>query len=79
MAENIRRIVELAVNDFAGVIDAESAAKMEGLAREVLQKTGAAVVVATVPSIGENGDYNMYANGLYQAWGSARKAKIKAY
>jgi uncharacterized protein len=29
-----------AVNDFANVIDQENAAKMEALAREVLQKTG---------------------------------------
>jgi len=66
-----------AVNDFAGVIDADNAAKMEALAREVLQKTGAAVVVATVPSIGENEDYNMYANGLYQAWGIGKKGEDK--
>ncbi len=60
---------DTAVNDFANVIDAENAAKMEALAREVLQKTGTAVVVATVPTIGENEDYKMYANGLYKAWG----------
>jgi len=66
-----------AVNDFANVIDAENAAKMEALAREVLQKTGTAVVVATVPAIGENEDYNMYANGLYQAWGIGKKGEDK--
>lgn len=66
-----------AVNDFANVIDAENAAKMEALAQEVLQKTGTAVVVATVPSIGENEDYNMYANGLYQAWGIGKKGEDK--
>lgn len=66
-----------AVNDFANVIDAENAAKMESLAQEVLQKTGTAVVVATVPSIGENEDYNMYANGLYQAWGIGKKGEDK--
>ena len=42
-----------AVNDFANVIDQENAAKMESLAREVLEKTGTAVVVVTVPTIGE--------------------------
>ncbi|HON59041.1 MAG TPA: TPM domain-containing protein [Smithella sp.] len=66
-----------AVNDFAGVIDPENTAKMEALAQEVLQKTGTAIVVATVPSIGENEDYNMYANGLYQAWGIGKKGEDK--
>ena len=40
-----------AVNDFAGVIDATNAAKMESLAREILQKTGMSVVVATVAPV----------------------------
>jgi len=66
-----------AVNDFANVIDTENASRMESLAREVLAKTGTAMVVATVPSIGENEDYNMYANGLYQAWGIGKKGEDK--
>lgn len=66
-----------AVNDFANVIDTENASKMESLAREVLAKTGTAMVVATVPSIGENEDYSMYANGLYQAWGIGKKGEDK--
>lgn len=66
-----------AVNDYANVIDAESAAKMEALAREVLQKTGTAVVVATVPSIGEDEEYNLYASGLYKAWGIGKKGEDK--
>ncbi|MCX5850141.1 MAG: TPM domain-containing protein [Deltaproteobacteria bacterium] len=66
-----------AINDFANVIDQENAAKMEALAREVLQKTGTAVVVATVDTIGENEDYNLYANGLYQAWGIGKKGEDK--
>ena len=66
-----------AVNDFANVIDPESAAKMEALALEVLQKTGIAVVVVTVPTIGENEEYNMYANGLYKAWGIGKKGEDK--
>ena len=66
-----------AVNDFANVIDQENAAKMEALAREVLQKTGTAVVVATVETIGENEEYNLYANGLYKAWGIGEKGKDK--
>jgi hypothetical protein len=41
-----------AVNDFAHVIDPANAAKMEGLSREILEKTGAAVVVVTVRGAG---------------------------
>jgi uncharacterized protein len=66
-----------AVNDFANVIDSANAARMENLAREVLQKTGTAVVVATVATVGENEDYNLYANGLYKAWGIGKKGEDK--
>ncbi|HUN53541.1 MAG TPA: TPM domain-containing protein [Smithella sp.] len=66
-----------AVNDFANIIDPESAAKMEALASEVLQKTGTAVVVVTVPTIGDNEDYNFYVNGLYKAWGIGKKGEDK--
>jgi uncharacterized protein len=50
---------------------------MESLAREVLQKTGTAVVVATVATVGENEDYTLYANGLYKAWGIGKKGEDK--
>ncbi len=66
-----------AVNDFANIIDQDNAAKMEALAREVLQKTGTAVVVVTVPSIGEGEETNLYANGLYKAWGIGKKGEDK--
>lgn len=66
-----------AVNDFAYVIDPENSSKMEALAREVLEKTGTAIVVATVPSIGENQDYNLYANELYKKWGIGKKGEDK--
>ena len=66
-----------AVNDFANVIDAENANRMEALAREVLQKTGTAVVVATVPTIGENEEASLYVNGLYKAWGIGKKGEDK--
>jgi uncharacterized protein len=65
-----------AVNDFAGVIPAQYAGPMENLAREVLDKTGTAVVVATVETIGDN-DPNDYANRLYQAWGIGKKGEDK--
>jgi uncharacterized protein len=66
-----------AVNDFANIIDQASSAKMEALAREVLQKTGAAVVVVTVPTIGENEETSLYVNGLYKAWGIGKKGEDK--
>ena len=66
-----------AVNDFANVIDPANAAKMESLAAEILEKTGTAMVVCTVPSMGENQDVNLYANGLYRAWGIGKKSEDK--
>lgn len=66
-----------AVNDFAGVIDADASAKMESLAHEILQKTGTSVVVATVPTMGENEDIRSYAADLYQAWGIGKKGEDK--
>jgi len=65
-----------AVNDFAGVIPSQYVGSMEGLAREVLEKTGTAIVVATVDTIGDN-DPNDYANRLYQAWGIGKKGEDK--
>ncbi len=65
-----------AVNDFAGVIPAQYNGPMENLAREVLEKTGTAIVVATVETIGDN-DPSDYANRLYQAWGIGKKGEDK--
>jgi uncharacterized protein len=65
-----------AVNDFAGVIPVQYADPMESLAREVLEKTGTAIVVATVKTIGDD-DPNGYANRLYQAWGIGKKGEDK--
>jgi uncharacterized protein len=49
---------------------------MENLAREVLQKTGTAIVVAVVPTIGE-GEVNDYVNRLYSSWGIGKKGEDK--
>lgn len=65
-----------AVNDFAGVISDQDKGPMERLAAEVLEKTGTAVVVATVETIGD-GDPTDYANRLYQAWGIGKKGEDK--
>ncbi len=66
-----------AVNDFAKVIDPSNAAKMESLAREILQKTGTAMVVATVPELGPSEEITLYATGLYKAWGIGKKGEDK--
>jgi uncharacterized protein len=65
-----------AVNDLAGVISVQHKEGMENLARDVLEKTGTAIVVATVKSIGDNAPAD-YANRLYQAWGIGRKGEDK--
>ncbi|MCE5265074.1 MAG: TPM domain-containing protein [Deltaproteobacteria bacterium] len=67
---------EGAVNDFAHVIPAQFKGPMESLAQEVLEKTGTAVVVATVETLG-GGDENDYANRLYSAWGIGKKGEDK--
>ncbi|MCU0584135.1 MAG: TPM domain-containing protein, partial [Syntrophales bacterium] len=65
-----------AVNDFAGVIAAAERDAMENLAREVLQKTGTAVVVATVPTVGDMAADD-YATRLYESWGIGKKGEDK--
>jgi uncharacterized protein len=65
-----------AVNDFAGVISTQHKNGMETLAREVLEKTGTAIVVATVATIGDNTPSD-YANRLYQIWGIGKKGEDK--
>lgn len=65
-----------AVNDFAGVLAPEYREQMENLAREVWQKTGTALVVATMATIGDE-EINDYVNRLYQAWGIGRKGEDK--
>lgn len=65
-----------AVNDFAQVISAQHKSGMEILAREVLEKTGTAIVVATVETIGDNTPSD-YANRLYQVWGVGKKGEDK--
>ncbi len=65
-----------AVNDFARVIPPEYKNRMESLSREVLEKTGTAIVVVTMESIGDN-ELNDYVNSLYKAWGIGRKGEDK--
>lgn len=63
-----------AVNDFANVIPAEYEQQIEALAIEVFNKTGVAIVVVTMPTIGDE-DYVDYANRLFEAWGIGKKGE----
>ena len=65
-----------AVNDFASVIPSDAESAMENLSREILQKTGTSVVVATVKSVGDS-DPDTYANVLYEHWGIGKKGEDK--
>jgi uncharacterized protein len=57
------------VNDFAHVIDAQSAAGIERLSRVLKEASGDVVVVATVPTIEPYGDIREYATKLFENGG----------
>jgi len=57
------------VNDFAGIIDADSAAAIEQMIRTLQAATGDVVIVATVPTIEPYGDIKEYANKLFENHG----------
>ena len=65
-----------AVNDFASVIPPDERQMIEAISREVLQKTGTAIVVVTVDTVGDS-DYETYANELYADWGIGKKGEDK--
>ena len=65
-----------AVNDFASVIAPTEAQRIDTICREVLQKTGTAIVIVTVETVG-NSDYATYANQLYADWGIGKKGEDK--
>jgi len=65
------------VNDFAGVIDASAASRMDGMIRALQAKTGDAVVVATVKTIAPQGDIRAYAVKLFENGGRGVGAKGK--
>jgi uncharacterized protein len=60
------------VNDFAGVLDAPTQARLNDLCRQVDQKAKAQIAVATVKSLGGQ-DPVSYAVDLYQKWGIGQK------
>jgi uncharacterized protein len=57
------------VNDFANVIDAQSAQTMEALIRSLQQASGDVVVVATVPTFKPYGDVREYAVKMFENHG----------
>lgn len=72
-AEDIKSIQPSGyVTDLAGVIDAGTRAKLEALALEVQQKTGAQIAVVTVKSLDGNG-VEEYAVDLYKHFGVGGK------
>jgi len=60
------------VNDFSGSISAETENKIEALGRELFNKTEVAVVIASMPTIGDE-DYFNYAVRMYETWGIGKK------
>jgi uncharacterized protein len=65
------------VNDFAHVIDAQSAAGIERLSRALKDASGDVVVVATVPTIEGYGDIREYATKLFANGGKGIGEKGK--
>ena len=62
------------VNDFAVAMDAASRDSIEALARELDEKTGAQLAVATLPDLGGD-EIDAVAVDLYKAWGVGKKGK----
>ncbi len=57
------------VNDFAGVVDAESAARMDELIRSLQRASGDVLVVATVKTFKPYGDIREYAVKMFENHG----------
>lgn len=62
------------VNDFANVLSADIARKIEVICAEVQQKTGAQIAVVTVETVGDY-HYTEYTNLLFEKWGIGGKDK----
>src|SRR5580658_4968746 len=60
------------VNDFAGVLDAATQARLNDLCQQVDQKAHAQIAVVTVKSL-DGQDALTYAVALYQKWGIGAK------
>jgi uncharacterized protein len=62
------------VADFAGVFDATAVASLSRLSQSLWEQAGFALVIATVPSIGD-ATIEGYATGLYETWGIGAKGR----
>src|SRR5882724_9966621 len=62
------------VNDFAGVLDPATVARLNDLCRQVDEKAHAQIAVVTVKSV-DGQDVVSYAVALYQKWGIGAKGK----
>src|ERR1019366_5018179 len=62
------------VNDFAGVLDAATQARLNALCQQVEQEAQAQIAVVTVKSV-DGQDVVSYAVALYQKWGIGAKGK----
>jgi uncharacterized protein len=62
------------VNDFAGVLDAATQARLNDLCRQMEEKAQAQIAVVTVKSL-DGQDAVSYAVALYQKWGIGAKGK----
>ncbi|MFO7730676.1 MAG: TPM domain-containing protein [Spirochaetia bacterium] len=56
------------VNDFAGVIDSDSAGKIEAAARKVQETTGAEIAVVTIDTVEPYADVDQYSIELAEQW-----------
>src|SRR5499425_596169 len=62
------------VNDFAGVIDPESAEAIRSLCEQIYHKAKAQIAVVTIHSL-DGADIESYAVDLYKAWGIGPKSE----
>ena len=62
------------VNDFANVISAAEENQLRAILTELQQKTGAAVVVVTLPSL-DGGQIDDFSTRLFERWGIGQKGK----
>jgi uncharacterized protein len=60
------------VNDFAGVLDASTQARLNALCQQVDQKAHAQIAVVTVKTL-DGQDIDEYTHALYQKWGVGAK------
>ncbi len=74
-AEDLPKLTDDPVNDFARVVDATSAQGIERLSRSLKKASGDVVIVATVPTIAPYGSIDEYATKLFEQAGLGQKDK----